>query len=155
MSRRITVEGLFNIDMNELNRLGPFASPLEFSILGLRGDPQFHRMPPSKAPTDRTPQRIPIDWSGCTPVERAHGFGARGATAYVMKSVENLEQDCDNVVAPTEGMAREESRERPGRVWVSAGDCGSLWASLGELSMPEHGGSVAPSERNTRQERSY
>ena len=36
MSRRIAVESLSNIDVNELNRLGAFVCPLDFPFLGLR-----------------------------------------------------------------------------------------------------------------------
>ena len=66
MSRRITVESLPCIDVNELNRLGAFGCPMEYPFLGLRTSPQLIEYRDPKWPVDRPPQRIPIQWTRCT-----------------------------------------------------------------------------------------
>ena len=67
MSRRISVERLSHIDVNELNRLGAFARPMEYPFMGLRTSrylieyrhAQYHHA------GNRPPQRIPIQWTYC------------------------------------------------------------------------------------------
>lgn len=65
MSRKITVESLSHIDINELNRLGAFARPMEFPFLGLRTSLRLIEYRGPKWPTDRPSQRIPIQWTHC------------------------------------------------------------------------------------------
>jgi hypothetical protein len=62
---RITVETLSNIDVNELNRLGAFARPMEYPFRGLRTSPSLIEYRSQGSPTDRPPQRIPIQWTWC------------------------------------------------------------------------------------------
>ena len=65
MGRRITVETLSCISVNDLNRLGAFVGPREFPFLGLRTAPQLIEYRGPKWPIDRPPQRIPIQWTRC------------------------------------------------------------------------------------------
>jgi hypothetical protein len=65
MSRRITVENLSHIDVNELNRLGAFRARMEFPFLGLRTSSHaIEYRGPSWSP-DRPSQLIPIQWTPC------------------------------------------------------------------------------------------
>ena len=66
MSRRITVESLPCIDVNELNRLGAFARSMEYPFMGLRTSPHLIEYRGPKWPADRPPQRIRIQWTRCT-----------------------------------------------------------------------------------------
>jgi hypothetical protein len=66
MSRRITVESLSNIDVNELNRLGAFARSMEFPFMGLQTSRHLIEYRGPKWPADRPPQQIPIQWTHCT-----------------------------------------------------------------------------------------
>jgi hypothetical protein len=63
MSRRITVESLPHIDVNELNRLGAFARPMEYPFMGLRTSRYLIEY---QHPRNWAPQRIPIQWTRCT-----------------------------------------------------------------------------------------
>ena len=65
MSRRITVESLSCINVTELNRLGAFARPMEFTFMGLRTSPNLIEYRGPKWPADRPPQRIPIQRTRC------------------------------------------------------------------------------------------
>lgn len=66
MSRRITVECLSCINVNDLNRLGAFARPMEYPFLGLRTSPDLIEYRGPKWSVDRPPQEIPIQWTRCT-----------------------------------------------------------------------------------------
>lgn len=66
MSRRITVESLSFIDVNELNRLGAFAHPMEYPFLGLRTSRTLIEYRGSKWSPGRPPQQIRIQWTRCT-----------------------------------------------------------------------------------------
>jgi hypothetical protein len=66
MSRRITVESLAHIDVNELNRLGAFARPMEYPFMGLRTSRHLIEYRGPQWSADRPPQRIPIQWTRCT-----------------------------------------------------------------------------------------
>ena len=62
MSRRITVESLPHIDVNELNRLGAFARPMEYPFMGLRTSRYRIEYRHSE---DLLPQHFPIQWTYC------------------------------------------------------------------------------------------
>jgi hypothetical protein len=66
MSRRITVESLTHIDVNELSRGGAFARPMEYPFLGLRTSRHLIEYRGPRWPADRPPQQIPIQWTRCT-----------------------------------------------------------------------------------------
>lgn len=66
MSRRITIESLSGIDVNELNRLGAFACRMEYSFLGLRTSRHLIEYRGPKWSADRPPQKIQIQWTQCT-----------------------------------------------------------------------------------------
>lgn len=66
MSRRITVECLSCINVNDLNRLGAFARLMEYPFLGLRTSPDLIEYRGPKWSVDRPPQEIPIQWTRCT-----------------------------------------------------------------------------------------
>jgi hypothetical protein len=66
MSRRITVESLTHIDVNELSRQGAFARPMDFPFMGLRTSQHLIEYRGTKWPVDRPPQQIPIQWTRCT-----------------------------------------------------------------------------------------
>jgi hypothetical protein len=52
--------------VNELNRLGAFARPMEFPFLGLQTSSHLIEYRAQKWPADRPPQQIPIQWTPCT-----------------------------------------------------------------------------------------
>jgi hypothetical protein len=62
MSRRITVESLPHIDVNELNRLGAFARPMEYPFMGLRTSRYRIEYQHSK---NLLPQHFLIQWTYC------------------------------------------------------------------------------------------
>lgn len=62
----ITVERLSFIDVNELNRLGAFACPMEFPFMGLRTSRHLIEYREPKWPADRPSQRIQVQWTRCT-----------------------------------------------------------------------------------------
>ncbi len=64
--RRITVESLSSIDVNELNRLGAFMRRMEYPFMGLRTSRHLLEYRGPKWPADRPPQQIPIQWTRCT-----------------------------------------------------------------------------------------
>ena len=66
MSRRITVESLPHIDVNELSRLGAFARPMEFPFMALRTSRYLVEYRPQSWPADRLPRQIQIQWTWCT-----------------------------------------------------------------------------------------
>ena len=71
MGRRITVESLSQIDVNELNHLGAFniSSPewvIQFPFLGLKTSRFLIEYRGPNWPADWPPQRIPIKWTPCT-----------------------------------------------------------------------------------------
>ena len=59
MSRRIAVESLSNIDVNELNRLGAFVRPLESPFLGLRTSRNLIEYHPAKELRDAPRKEYP------------------------------------------------------------------------------------------------
>jgi hypothetical protein len=59
---RITVESLPHIDVNELNRLGAFARPMEYPFMGLR---TWRYLIEYRHSEDWLPQRIPVQWTYC------------------------------------------------------------------------------------------
>ena len=63
---RIIVESLPHIDVNELNRLGAFARPMEFPFMALRTSRYLIEYRPQSWPAGRVPQRIRIQWTWCT-----------------------------------------------------------------------------------------
>ena len=63
---RLTVESLSFIDVNELNRLGAFACPKKYPLMGLRTSPHLIEYRGPNWPADRPPQQIPIQWTRCT-----------------------------------------------------------------------------------------
>ena len=64
---RIIVERMSHVDVNELSRLGAFAGiGLEFPFMRLRTSRFLVEYFPARAPKDRPPQRIPIQWTRCT-----------------------------------------------------------------------------------------
>ena len=65
MSRKITVESLSCIDVNELNRLGAFRFPMEFPFLGLRTSPRVIEYRGPNWSIGRPPQLIQIQWTLC------------------------------------------------------------------------------------------
>jgi hypothetical protein len=65
MGRRIAVESLPYIDVNELNRLGAFARPMEYPCMALRTSRNLIKYRPQTWPADLPPQRIPIQWTYC------------------------------------------------------------------------------------------
>jgi len=66
MSRKITVESLSHIDVNELNRLGAFRGPKEFPFMGLRTSSHLIEYRGANWAVDRPPQVIAIQWTRCT-----------------------------------------------------------------------------------------
>jgi hypothetical protein len=66
MSRKITVESLLCIDVNDLNRRGAFARPMEFPFMGLRTSQHLIEYRGPKWPADRPPQHIQVQWTRCT-----------------------------------------------------------------------------------------
>jgi hypothetical protein len=66
MSRRITVESLSYIDVNDLNRLGAFAHPMQYPFMGLRTSRDLIEYRGPKWPENRPPQQIRIQWTRCT-----------------------------------------------------------------------------------------
>lgn len=66
MSSKITVESLYCLDVNDLNRLGAFAHPMEYPFLGLRASRHLIEYRSQSWPTDRPPQRIQVQWTPCT-----------------------------------------------------------------------------------------
>jgi hypothetical protein len=65
MSRRITVESLPHIDVNELNRLGAFARPMEYPFMELLTSRYLIEYRPHTWPEGRPSQRIRIQWTHC------------------------------------------------------------------------------------------
>jgi hypothetical protein len=63
---RIIVETMSHIDVNELNRLGAFARPMQFPFMGLRTSSQVIEYRSPRSPKDQPSQRIPIQWTRCT-----------------------------------------------------------------------------------------
>jgi hypothetical protein len=66
MSRRITVESLWCIDVNNLNRLGAFARPMEYPFMRLQTSREIIEYRGPKWPADRPPQHIQVQWTPCT-----------------------------------------------------------------------------------------
>jgi hypothetical protein len=54
------------MDVNELNRLGAFAHPMEYPFMGLRTSRTVIEYQGPKWSPGRPPQRIPIQWTRCT-----------------------------------------------------------------------------------------
>jgi hypothetical protein len=66
MRRRITVESLSFIDVNQLNDLGAFSRPMEYPFLGLQTSRYLIEYRGPKWPADRPPQHIQVQWTRCT-----------------------------------------------------------------------------------------
>jgi hypothetical protein len=64
LSRRIIVESLAHIDVNELNRLGAFVRPMFYPFMALKTSRYLIEYHPETW-GDRPPQRIRVQWTYC------------------------------------------------------------------------------------------
>ena len=65
MSRKITVESLSCVDVNDLNRLGAFRVRMEFPFMGLLTSPRVIEYRGPNWSIGRPPQLIQVQWTHC------------------------------------------------------------------------------------------